>query len=129
MSERKSAGCPNRDCDHTGDFTEAALGDTGHGVGVWIRCDCGAAGPFALLSDALSDVAVAEAEAWRLWNALPRETGPGEATRRVVSTFAAMIDAAGGRPEPGSFVAAVCLAFGIDDIRAAIRECGIEAES
>jgi len=71
MSDETKA-CPNRDCDHAGDFTEIAWGETGHGLGVWVRCDCGAAGPFTLLCDSFSDVAKAEAEARRLWNALPR---------------------------------------------------------
>lgn len=129
MSDETKA-CPNRDCDHTGDFTEIVWGETGHGLGVWVRCDCGAAGPFTLLCDSFSDVAKAEAEARRLWNDLPRATGPGEATRSLME---AMRDAIDGWEERDYLCFNHESGFGetVDrsTVAAALRECGMEAGS
>jgi len=70
--------CPNPECED-GKIKSAWFEDT-HVYEAWIFCGCcETRGPRAKAKD-LDAVA---AEARRLWNALPRAMGPGEATRRV----------------------------------------------
>lgn len=84
--------CPNPEC-KGGRIDLRTEKHNAETVVSWCQClDCGVRGPAAVrLSDRTSGPVVVDNKriAADRWNAMPRVTGPGEATRSILATLAA----------------------------------------
>lgn len=126
MSDEPKA-CPSRDCKPIASL----LYDHSEWGECRVYCDgCGVCGPWAHIEGKRPDPDAIEAEARRLWNDLPRATGPGEATRKVLELARETVKAVGLDPAKHVGCGYLCrVRLDLDDIAAALRECGMEAGS
>jgi len=116
MSDETKA-CPNPECED-GKIKSAWFRDLGV-CEAWFFCAaCKLSGPRTKASDL--DAVIAEAR--RLWNALPRATGPGDATRSVLAGLAEHLEDHDGAVTMEAWVV-------VGELEAALRECGMEAGS